>query len=81
MASTRVTLTFDVLDLMAYTAWQRQHWRDWFRHEGSAALLVGTGPHADIRAVTARDIERFTEISGDRNPLHYEATPSLGRSS
>ena len=25
------------------------------------------------RHVTARDIERFTEISGDRNPLHYDA--------
>jgi acyl dehydratase len=24
------------------------------------------------RAVEARDIERFTEISGDRNPLHYD---------
>jgi acyl dehydratase len=24
------------------------------------------------REVTARDIERFTEISGDRNPLHYD---------
>jgi acyl dehydratase len=24
------------------------------------------------RAVTAGDIERFTEISGDRNPLHYD---------
>ena len=24
------------------------------------------------RAVTARDIERFTEISGDRNPIHYD---------
>jgi len=24
------------------------------------------------RAVTATDIERFTEISGDRNPLHYD---------
>jgi len=23
------------------------------------------------RLVTARDIELFTEISGDRNPLHY----------
>jgi acyl dehydratase len=23
--------------------------------------------------VTARDIELFTEISGDRNPLHYDA--------
>ena len=25
------------------------------------------------RQVTARDIERFTEISGDRNPIHYDA--------
>ena len=24
------------------------------------------------RAVTAEDIERFTAISGDRNPLHYD---------
>lgn len=24
------------------------------------------------RAVEARDIERFTEISGDHNPLHYD---------
>ena len=25
------------------------------------------------RAVTVEDIERFTEISGDRNPIHYYA--------
>jgi acyl dehydratase len=25
------------------------------------------------RTVTGRDIELFTEISGDRNPLHYDA--------
>jgi acyl dehydratase len=25
------------------------------------------------RQVTARDIERFTELSGDRNPIHYDA--------
>ena len=25
------------------------------------------------RAITRRDIELFTEISGDRNPLHYDA--------
>jgi acyl dehydratase len=24
------------------------------------------------RTVTVRDIERFTDISGDRNPLHYD---------
>ena len=26
------------------------------------------------RTVETRDIERFTEISGDRNPLHYDET-------
>jgi acyl dehydratase len=25
------------------------------------------------RAVTARDIDLFTEITGDRNPIHYDA--------
>src|SRR5437763_9669133 len=32
------------------------------------------------RRVTARDIERFTELTGDRNPLHYdEALASRSR--
>ena len=32
------------------------------------------GASAELsREVTARDIELFTEISGDRNPLHYDA--------
>lgn len=31
------------------------------------------GASAELsREVTDRDIERFTEISGDRNPLHYD---------
>ena len=30
------------------------------------------------RAVTARDIELFTEISGDRNPLHYDEDLAKG---
>lgn len=43
-----------------------------------------TGQRAErTREVTAGDIERFTEISGDRNPLHYDekaaaATPFGG---
>src|SRR4029453_8225344 len=33
-----------------------------------------TGQRAQrTRVVTARDIELFTEITGDRNPLHYDA--------
>jgi acyl dehydratase len=26
------------------------------------------------RSISAQDIERFTEISGDRNPIHYDAS-------
>ena len=35
--------------------------------------IPAVGQRAErTRAVSTRDIERFTEISGDRNPLHYD---------
>jgi acyl dehydratase len=37
-----------------------------------AELSVGDTA-SRTREVTARDIELFTEITGDRNPLHYDA--------
>ena len=30
------------------------------------------------KSVTARDIELFTELTGDRNPLHYDAELASG---
>lgn len=30
------------------------------------------------RSISERDIELFTEISGDRNPLHYDAAAAAG---
>jgi len=30
------------------------------------------------RRVTSRDIELFTDITGDRNPLHYDADAAAG---
>lgn len=39
-------------------------------------LAVGTTARRS-RAITARDIELFTEMTGDRNPLHYD----MGRAS
>jgi acyl dehydratase len=42
--------------------------------DGGTAGRPRVGDAADrSRLVTARDIELFTEISGDRNPLHYDA--------
>ena len=37
----------------------------------SATLVVGATARRS-RTVSQRDIELFTEISGDRNPLHYD---------
>ena len=51
------------------------------QHQIMEALLIsawqnGSPQIGDVaemrRTVTATDIERFTEISGDRNPLHYD---------
>jgi len=37
------------------------------------APVAAVGDSAEMtREVTAADIEKFTEISGDRNPLHYD---------
>ncbi len=40
---------------------------------GTRAGMPQPGTRAQrSRAVSMQDIERFTEISGDRNPLHYD---------
>jgi acyl dehydratase len=37
-------------------------------------MRVEVGQRAQrTRVVQARDIELFTELTGDRNPLHYDA--------
>jgi acyl dehydratase len=41
------------------------------RRRGARAFEVGDRARRS-RRIEARDIERFTEISGDRNPLHYD---------
>jgi acyl dehydratase len=50
---------YQILEARLISAWQN----------GSPRI----GDVAEMRrTVTATDIERFTEISGDRNPLHYD---------
>jgi acyl dehydratase len=39
----------------------------------TSAISVGATA-TRTRTVSARDIELFTEMTGDRNPLHYDAT-------
>jgi acyl dehydratase len=44
------------------------------RREWDAGLVPRVGDTARrTRTVTVRDIELFTELTGDRNPLHYDA--------
>ena len=51
---------------MADTGEHREVWQHGAPIVGQTASLT--------RTVTARDIELFTELSGDRNPLHYDET-------
>ncbi len=45
-------------DLLAYTAWERQQWRDWLRQHGNAVLTISVGPHGDGRFATVGDVVR-----------------------
>lgn len=47
-------LSFD--DLIAYTDWERRHWREWFRKHGDEALKVSAGPNGDGRFQTVGDV-------------------------
>ena len=52
--------------------------RDGLARTSAAAEGLRIGDRASrTRTVTARDIELFTELTGDRNPLHYD--PKLAR--
>ena len=55
-------------------------------HDGVAERRPRPGDRAELsRRVEAADIRRFTDISGDRNPLHYDEAAArasrFGRSS
>jgi acyl dehydratase len=46
---------------------------------GSSKPRVQPGDTASrSRTVSRRDIERFTELSGDRNPIHYDEQLAAG---
>jgi uncharacterized damage-inducible protein DinB len=43
-------------DLVAYTDWDREKWREWFRKQGDEPLKIGAGPHGDGRFGTVGDV-------------------------
>jgi len=45
-------------DLMDYTDWERQKWRDWLRQHGDQVLKISAGPHGDGRFETVGDLVR-----------------------
>ncbi len=49
-------LTFQ--NLIDYTAWERQKWRDWFAQDGDDVLATPAGPHGDGRFQTIGDVVR-----------------------
>jgi uncharacterized damage-inducible protein DinB len=49
-------LTLD--DLMEYTVWERQKWRDWLCQHGDEVLKIEAGPHGDGRFTTVGDLVR-----------------------
>jgi acyl dehydratase len=56
--------------MRAYSVVVTAAWPNGAPHVGDVAELS--------RTVAPTDIERFTEISGDRNPLHYDADAAKG---
>ena len=46
------------------------------RDDGSVPRVGDTASRS--RQVTRRDIELFTELTGDRNPLHYDEAAAAG---
>ena len=54
----QVSVGITLAELIEYTDWQREKWRDWFGQNGEDALKVSAGPHGDGRLNTIGDIVR-----------------------
>jgi uncharacterized damage-inducible protein DinB len=51
-----LALSFD--DLTAYTKWERDQWRSWFKQHRDDPLRIPYGPHGDGRLGTVGDVVR-----------------------
>jgi uncharacterized damage-inducible protein DinB len=52
----QIGLSFD--DFTAYTGWEREKWRCWFKEHGDEPLRISAGPHGDGRFETIGDVVR-----------------------
>jgi uncharacterized damage-inducible protein DinB len=43
-------------DLVDYTDWEREQWRNWFGKNGDGPLKISAGPHGDGRFQTVGDV-------------------------
>lgn len=43
-------------ELIEYTDWEREKWKDWLRQHGDQVLAIGAGPHGDGRFQTIGDL-------------------------
>jgi uncharacterized damage-inducible protein DinB len=50
--------TFTLDDLLAYSDWERDQWRGWFREQGAAALAVDLGTHNNGRIQNVGELVR-----------------------
>jgi uncharacterized damage-inducible protein DinB len=55
---TEMSLNVNVEDLLAYSEWERESWRAWFRERGAGAFTTSFGPNGDGRFGTVADVVR-----------------------
>jgi uncharacterized damage-inducible protein DinB len=71
-------LTMTANDLVEYTAWQRQRWRDWF-HQHPEALRCSAGPHGDGRFESVIDLVKHVFSAEQRYVQRLRDQPLTDR--
>lgn len=51
-------MTLELEELLQYSAWHREKWRDWFQQQGNAPLAISIGANGDGRFQSIGDVIR-----------------------
>jgi uncharacterized damage-inducible protein DinB len=70
-----VAVNLDLSELLEYTDWERQKWRDWLRRQGDQVLKISAGPHGDGRFQTVGEIIRHVFSAEKRYVDRLSALP------